>query len=55
LFGFHKFDLNGRKVGDAVLHPAFTKYDARALYTVYDVTHHLVLGESAAGLMLGHG
>ena len=53
--GFHEFYLNGQKVGDAVLHPAFTRYDVRALYTVYDVTPHLVQGENAAGIMLGHG
>ncbi len=53
--GFHEFYLNGRKVGDAVLHPAFTKYDERVLYTVHDVTDCLVLGDNAAGVMVGTG
>jgi len=53
--GFHEFYLNGRKVGDAVLHPAFTKYDARALYTVHDVTEYLAQGENAAGMIVGTG
>lgn len=53
--GFHEFHLNGRKVGDAVLHPAFTKYDARVLYTVYDITEYLVQGDNAAGIVVGTG
>ncbi len=53
--GYHEFHLNGKRVGDAVLHPAFTKYDAKALYTVYDVTALLQSGVNAAGLWLGTG
>ncbi len=53
--GFYEFRLNGRKVDDAVLHPAFTKYDARVLYTVHDISEYLVQGDNAAGIMLGTG
>jgi alpha-L-rhamnosidase len=53
--GFHEFYLNGRKVGDAVLHPAFTKYDARVLYTVYDITRYLMPGDNTAGIVVGTG
>ena len=53
--GFHEFHLNGRKVGDAVLHPAFTKYDARVLYTVHDITKYLVPGDNAIGIVVGTG
>lgn len=53
--GFHEFHLNGRKVGDAVLHPAFTKYDTRVLYTVYDITKYLAQGDNAAGVVVGTG
>ena len=53
--GYHEFYLNGQKVGDAVLQPAFTKYDARVLYTVLDVTEYLVKGDNVAGVMLGTG
>jgi alpha-L-rhamnosidase len=53
--GYHEFYLNGRRVGDSVLHPAFTKYDARVLYTVHDVTEYLVQGNNAVGMMLGNG
>lgn len=53
--GFHEFFLNGRKVGDAVLHQAFTKYDARVLYTVHDITGYLAQGDNAVGIMVGTG
>lgn len=53
--GFHEFYLNGRKVGDMVLHPAFTKYDQRVLYTAHDITPYLTPGDNAAGIMLGSG
>ncbi len=53
--GFHEFHLNGQRVGDAVLHPAFTRYDLRALYTVYDVTALLQSGVNAVGIWLGSG
>lgn len=53
--GFHEFYLNGRKVSDTVLHPAFTKYDARVLYTVLNVTEYLVQGDNAAGIVVGTG
>ena len=53
--GYHEFYLNGRKVSDAVLHPAFTKYDARVLYTVLDVTDYLVNGDNVAGVIVGTG
>ncbi|HVM71981.1 MAG TPA: glycoside hydrolase family 78 protein, partial [Anaerolineales bacterium] len=53
--GFHEFFLNGQKVGDAVIHPAFTKYDVRVLYTVHEITDYLAPGDNAAGIMLGTG
>jgi len=53
--GFHEFYLNGKKAGDAVLHPAFTKYDRRALYTVHDVTDLISQGANAAGIVTGTG
>ncbi len=53
--GFHELYLNGRRVGDAVLHPAFTRYDKRALYTVHDVTGLLSKDGNAVGLTVGTG
>ncbi|HEY3328663.1 MAG TPA: family 78 glycoside hydrolase catalytic domain [Capsulimonadaceae bacterium] len=53
--GFFELEVNGRKVGDHVLDPAFTRYDLRTLYVVHDITDHLVLGQNAFGVVLGTG
>ena len=53
--GFYELHLNGGKVGDHVLDPAFTRYDKRVLYATYDVTDRLKQGQNAVGVMLGNG
>ena len=53
--GFYELHLNGGKVGDHVLDPAFTRYDKRAPYVTYDVTDRLKQGQNAVGVMLGNG
>jgi len=53
--GYHELRLNGEKVGDHVLDPAFTRYDRRALYVVHDVTSLLKKGSNALGVILGNG
>jgi alpha-L-rhamnosidase len=53
--GYHELRLNGEKVGDHVLDPAFTRYDRRALYVVHDVTSRLKKGQNALGVILGNG
>jgi alpha-L-rhamnosidase len=53
--GYYELYLNGAKVGDHVLDPAFTRYDRRALYVTYDVTTQLRRGANAVGVMLGNG
>lgn len=53
--GYYEFSLNGKKVGDHVLDPKFTRYDRRVLYVTYDVTAQLKKGPNAAGVMLGNG
>ena len=53
--GYCELRLNGGKVGDAVLDPAFTVYDKRVLYTTYDVTDRLRTGRNTLGVMLGNG
>lgn len=47
--------LNGRKVGDHVLDPAFTRYDKTVLYSTFDVTSRLHMGENVLGAILGNG
>ncbi len=53
--GYYELRLNGEKVGDHVLDPAFTRYDRRVLYTTYDVTDQLQKGWNALGVILGNG
>lgn len=53
--GHYELRLNGGKVGDYLLDPGWTEYDAACLYTVYDVTDQLKQGANAVGLLLGNG
>ena len=53
--GFHEAYLNGEKVGDHVLDPAFTRYDRACLYVTHDVTDQVRQGGNAIGVMLGNG
>ena len=51
--GYYELRLNGRKVGDHLLDPGFTRYDKRGLYVTYDVTPCLNEGLNAVGVLLG--
>jgi len=53
--GQYEMTLNGKKVGDDLLTPGWSKYDKTDLYDTYDVTALLHSGANAAGLMLGNG
>lgn len=53
--GYYELHLNGAKVGNHVLDPAFTRYDKRALYVTYDVTDRLRYGFNALAVVLGNG
>jgi alpha-L-rhamnosidase len=53
--GYYELFLNGRKVGDHLLDPGYTRYDRRALYVTYDVTDLLERGPNAVGVILGNG
>jgi len=53
--GYYELRINGRKVGDRVLDPAWTTYDKRVLYSVYDITERLRQGPNAVAVMLGEG
>jgi alpha-L-rhamnosidase len=53
--GYYELHINGRKIGNHVLDPAWTQHDKRVLYTTYDVTAALRQGPNAIGLMLGKG
>ena len=47
--------INGKRVGDEVLSPAFTDYDKSVLYCTYDVTDLLVPGQNTVAVCLGDG
>ncbi|HEX4749441.1 MAG TPA: family 78 glycoside hydrolase catalytic domain [Bryobacteraceae bacterium] len=53
--GYYELSLNGKKVGDHVLDPAWTDYNKRILYSTYDVTNDLHRGRNAAAALLGRG
>jgi alpha-L-rhamnosidase len=53
--GYYELYLNGKKAGDRVLEPAFTRYDRRVLYAGYDVTEQIKEGDNAVGVILGNG
>ncbi|RKD92456.1 alpha-L-rhamnosidase [Mangrovibacterium diazotrophicum] len=53
--GLFELYLNGEKVGDHVLDPAYTRFDRRNLYVTFDVTKQLQNGKNAIGILLGNG
>jgi alpha-L-rhamnosidase len=53
--GWSELYLNGQKVGDAVLSPAFAQYNKRVFYVTYNVTKQLRRGANAMGAVLGNG
>ena len=53
--GFFELYLNGRKVGDHVLEPAWTNYRRTNLYATYEVDNFLHQGANAVGVILGNG
>ncbi len=53
--GLYELYVNGEKIGNHRLDPAFTRYDRRILYVTYDVTNRLRSGKNAVGVLLGNG
>ena len=53
--GYYELYINGARIGDRVLDPATTEYSRRVLYSTYDVTESLTVGDNAIGVMLGNG
>lgn len=53
--GYCELHLNGDKIGDRVLDPAYTSFSKRVIYAAYDVTDHLKKGRNAVGAVLGKG
>ncbi|UCD49038.1 MAG: family 78 glycoside hydrolase catalytic domain [Phycisphaerales bacterium] len=53
--GHYELFLNGDKVGDRFLDPAWSVYEKTACYTTYDITSALRQGDNAFSVMLGKG
>lgn len=53
--GHHDLFLNGEKVGDHFLDPAWTVYEKTLFYFSHDITSQLQTGSNALGVMLGKG
>jgi alpha-L-rhamnosidase len=53
--GQFEMSLNGRKVGDHLLAPGWSKYNKTCLYETHDVTELLREGANAVGVALGDG
>lgn len=53
--GYYELRMNGARIGDHVLDPAWTDYRKRAMYATYDVTRDLSEGSNAIAVMLGNG
>ncbi|TFG67693.1 MAG: hypothetical protein E4H27_08705, partial [Anaerolineales bacterium] len=53
--GCYELHLNGGKVGDSVLAPAWSTYAKRVYYNIYDVDHNIFTGENVIGVIIGNG
>jgi alpha-L-rhamnosidase len=53
--GYFELWINGKKIGDHVLDPGFTRFDRRVIYVTQDVTTALAQGNNAVGIILGNG
>lgn len=53
--GYYKASLNGKRIGDIYLDPAWTDFSKRVYYTTYDLTASLQKGTNCLGVELGNG
>lgn len=53
--GLYELYINGTRIGDHRLDPAYTRFDRRTLYLTHDITHFLKRGDNAVGVLLGNG
>lgn len=51
--GYYELRMNGVRVGDQVLDPAWTDYSKRVLYSTYDVGKLLQEGSNVVGVIVG--
>jgi hypothetical protein len=53
--GHYEMTINGKRVGNDILAPGWTKYDKTCLYDTYDIAPLLQNGRNVACLLLGNG
>lgn len=53
--GLFELYLNGKRIGDHQLDPAYTDYAQRVFYVAHDVTDAVRSGKNAVGVVLGNG
>ena len=53
--GLFECHINGQRVGNERLEPAYTRFDRRTLYITKDITSLLQQGGNAIGIILGNG
>lgn len=53
--GYYELYINGRRVGENLLDPAWTTYEKRTLYTTYDVNDFLRPGINYIAIIAGNG
>lgn len=53
--GLYELYLNGKRIGNHRLDPAYTRFDRRNLYVSYDVTEQIQQDKNAIGVLLGNG
>lgn len=53
--GLYEATLNGKRIGDYVLAPGWTRYDTRLQYQTYDITTMLQSGENILDVTVGQG
>ena len=52
--GLYELYINGSRIGDHRLDPAYTRFDRRTLYLTHDITQSLKQGDNAVGVLLGN-
>lgn len=53
--GLYEAEINGHRVGDAVMAPGWQSYNYRHVYDTYDVTDLVKKGDNAIGVIIGEG
>ncbi|GGZ38483.1 alpha-rhamnosidase [Echinicola pacifica] len=53
--GLYELTINGQRIGNHRLDPAYTRFDRRLLYVTHDITESLTQGQNALGVLLGNG